>query len=68
MNEQVRTNRDHRGQDKARQVFLTEHTGTPGALLGDQMEREAYLDILVPIALDAAAMPKKRRRASPSRT
>lgn len=68
MTKQVRTYRENPGQDKARQVFLTEHTGTPRALLGDQMEREAYLDILVPIALDAAAMPIKKRRPASSRT
>ena len=42
-----------------RQLFLMKHSKTPHALLGACMEREAYLDGLVPVALDAASLPKK---------
>ena len=47
-------------RDEVSRLFLMKHSKTPHALLGECMEREAYLDVLVPIALDAASLPKKK--------
>lgn len=61
MNTNVRYNTSKTNHDKARRKFLDTHTGTPSALLGGCMEREAYLDSLVPEVLKASSMPKSRR-------
>ncbi len=56
-----------KSEDDIRLIFLREHSGTPNALLGDRMEREAYLDILVQVALDASATPRIQRGKPTSR-
>lgn len=48
-------------QDEVYQLFLMKHSNTPNALLGGHMEREAYLDSVIPSALDAASIPQVRR-------
>lgn len=61
MNSGIRHNNKKPNRDEVRRLFLLNHSDTPSALLGESMEREAYLDVLIPKALDAAAMPRKRR-------
>ena len=45
-------------RDTACQSFLKDHSGTPNALLGGEMEKEAYLDSLSPGVSDAVVIIK----------
>ena len=61
MNTGIRFNYNKRKQDEVRRLFLMKHSNTPDALLGGHMEKEAYLDSVIPSALDAASIPQVRR-------
>ena len=59
MNSGKRHNFKKTNRDELRQLFLMKHSKTPHALLDASMEREAYLDGLVSVALDATSLLKK---------
>jgi hypothetical protein len=46
-------------EDEVRRLFSMKHSKTSQAILVAYMEREAYLDVLVFVALDAASSTKK---------
>jgi hypothetical protein len=67
MNKDVLNNLKKTGREKACRLFLTRHSGIPSALLGGQMEREAYLDVLLPPVQETGSKPKPGKPIRPSR-
>jgi|TARA_B110000037_G_C16792691_1_gene372123 hypothetical protein len=59
MNSGKRHNFKKISKDEMRQLFLMKHPKIPHAILGACMEREAYLGVLVYVALDAAPLKKR---------
>jgi hypothetical protein len=60
MNSGKRHNFKKTSRDEVRRLFSMNHSKTSHAILGACMEREAYLDVLVSVALDAASLTKKK--------
>ena len=60
MNSGKRHNFKKTSRDEVRRLFSMNHSKTSHAILVAYMEREAYLDVLVFVALDAASSTKKK--------
>ena len=58
MNSGKRHNFKKTSRDEVRRLFLMKHSKTPHAIFVACIEREAYLDVLVSVALDSASLKK----------
>ena len=60
MNSGKRHNFKKTNRDEVHRLFSMKYSKTSHAILGACMEREAYFDVLVSVALDAVSLTKKK--------